>query len=131
MTTAAVLPSTTPSKTPVAAHVLAGLVTFALVGSAAAKLSGAQAMVENFEKYHLGGFRLPIAMIELVSVILFAVPKTSSLGTLLLTGYFGGAIVAHLSASEPAGAVPAMILGGLAWGANYLRNRKMFESLTV
>jgi hypothetical protein len=117
-------------KTHVVAHVLAGLVTFALIGSAAFKFSGAQAIVENFEKLHLTPFRIPIAVIELVSVLLFAIPKTSSLGTLLLTGYLGGAAVAHLTSNDAVGAAPALILGVLAWGANYLRNRQMFESIT-
>jgi hypothetical protein len=100
-------------KTHVVAHVLAGLVTFALIGSAAFKFSGAQAIVENFEKLHLTPFRIPIA-----------------LGTLLLTGYLGGAVVAHLTSNDAVGAAPALILGVLAWGANYLRNRQMFESIT-
>jgi DoxX-like family len=121
---------TDTKKTPIAAHILVGLVTLGLSASAAAKLSGAQAIVENFEKLHLTPFRVPIGIIEIVSVVLFAVPKTSSLGTLLLTGYLGGAVVAHLTSNDAAGMGPALVLGLLAWTANYLRNRQMFESLT-
>jgi hypothetical protein len=117
-------------KTPIAAHILAGLVGLAMSASAGAKLAGVEAVVANLTSYGLGDFVLPIGVLELTCAILFVVPKTSSLGTYLVTGYFGGAIVAHLTAGDVAGIVPAVVLGLLAWGANYLRNRKMFESLS-
>ncbi|MEM7607527.1 MAG: DoxX family protein [Myxococcota bacterium] len=116
-------------KTPLAGHVLTGLVTLALLASAGGKLSGAEAVVENLSASHLADFIMPIGVLELVVALLFAIPKTSSLGTLLVTGYFGGAIVAHLAAQDPAGIAPAVVLGALAWVANYLRNPSMFESL--
>lgn len=114
---------------PKAAWALIGLVGLGLVASALGKLSGAAAVVENFEKFHLGAYRVPIGLIELTCAVLFLVPRTSSLGTLLVTGYFGGAIVAHLTQGSAGEAVPAMVLGLLAWGGNYLRNPSMFESL--
>jgi DoxX-like family len=122
----------TPKKDrkPLVGHVLSGLVTLALVASSAGKLSGAKPIVENFEKFHIpANFLTPIGAIELLSAILFAVPKTSSLGTFLVTGYFGGAIVAHLAGNDAGGIVPAIVLGLMAWTANYLRNPSMFASL--
>jgi sorbitol-specific phosphotransferase system component IIC len=118
------------SKKSLIGHGIVALVTLALVGSAFAKFAGASAMVENFAKFHLSGFLIPVGVIEVVSVLLFAVPKTASLGTLLLTGYFGGAVVAHLAGNDVVGVFPALILGALAWTANGLRNPNMFESLT-
>jgi len=41
-----------------------------------------------------------IALVELVSVILFLIPRTGILGTLLLAAYMGGAIVAHLLSQQ-------------------------------
>jgi hypothetical protein len=117
-------------RKPLIGHVLAGLVTLALVASSAGKFSGAKQIVENFEKFHIpANFLTPIGAIELLSAILFAVPKTSSLGTFLVTGYFGGAIVAHLAGNDAGGIVPAIVLGLIAWTANYLRNPSMFASL--
>ncbi len=113
-----------------ASWVLAGVVGFGLVASAGAKISGAAQIVENFEKFHLGRWRVGIGVMELVVAVLFLVPKTRSLGTLLVTGYFGGAIVAHLTTDAPEQLVAPVILGGLAWAANYLRTPSMFESLT-
>jgi hypothetical protein len=106
------------------------MVELPLVGSAAAKLVGVPQVIENFEKFHLGPWRVAIGVLEVVVAALFLVPRTRSLGTLLVTGYFGGAIVANLIAETPAQAGLPVVLGGLAWAANALRTPSMFESLT-
>jgi hypothetical protein len=41
-----------------------------------------------------------IGTIELLSIILFLVPRTSLLGTMLLIAYMGGAIASHLEHQE-------------------------------
>jgi hypothetical protein len=41
-----------------------------------------------------------IGIIELLSIILFLVPRTSILGTMLLIAYMGGAIASHLEHQE-------------------------------
>ena len=43
---------------------------------------------------------LTIGLIELVSVILFIIPRTGIVGTLLLAAYMGGAIATHLEHRE-------------------------------
>jgi len=40
-------------------------------------------------------FRI-IGLVELISVLLFLIPRTGILGTLLLAAYMGGAIATHL-----------------------------------
>ena len=42
-----------------------------------------------------------IGVIEIVSLMLFIVPRTGVLGTLLLAAYLGGAIVTHLQHQQP------------------------------
>lgn len=44
-----------------------------------------------------------IGIIEIVSLILFLIPRTGVLGTLLLVAYMGGAIVTHLEHQQPIG----------------------------
>ena len=44
-----------------------------------------------------------IGIIEIVSLILFLIPRTGVLGTLLLVAYIGGAIVTHLEHQQPIG----------------------------
>ncbi|WP_049038338.1 DoxX family protein [Elizabethkingia anophelis] len=41
-----------------------------------------------------------IGLIEIISLILFLIPRTAVLGTLLLVAYLGGAIVTHLQHQE-------------------------------
>ncbi len=122
--------STISKKRRLAGWILTGFIGFAMSASAAGKLSGAQPMVENFAKMHLEGYLRPIAILELLCASLFVIPKTQSLGVLLVTGYFGGAITAHLAGASPGEIVPAIVLGAVAWTANYLKNPLMFESLT-
>jgi hypothetical protein len=107
---------------------LTGLVGVGMIGSAAGKLSGAQPLVENFEKMHLSAYLQPIGILELVVAVLFLVPKTSSLGTLLVTGYFGGAVVAHLAGASPGEIVAPLVIGAMAWASGALRNPGTFES---
>src|SRR5687768_5475195 len=37
-----------------------------------------------------------IGTLGLISILLYAIPRTAILGAILLTGYFGGAIATHL-----------------------------------
>ena len=43
---------------------------------------------------------LLIGVVEIISVILFIIPRTGLLGTLLLAAYLGGAMVTHLLHQE-------------------------------
>jgi hypothetical protein len=118
-----------PSKVRrIVAWAFTGLVGLGLIASAAMKLSGPAQVVENFEKFHLAPYRTGIGLLELLVGVLFVVPRTQSLGTLLVTGYFGGAVVAHLVVDAPGQAVAPLTLGALAWAANYLRRPSMFDS---
>ncbi len=76
----------------------------------------------------LTGLYLFWSLAPVLIAVLFLVPKTSSLGALLATGYFGGAVVAELSTGEVGRVVPALVLGSLVWVVNALRNPNMFES---
>lgn len=42
-----------------------------------------------------------IGILGLISTLLYIFPKTSVLGAILLTGYFGGAIATHLRIDNP------------------------------
>src|SRR5678815_3012479 len=43
---------------------------------------------------------LPIGVIALVCVLLYAIPRTSILGAILLTGYFGGATATQVRVQD-------------------------------
>lgn len=60
-----------------------------------------------------------IGIIEIISLILFIVPRTGILGTLLLVAYLGGAIVTHLQHQQPI--AMAVIFQMLLWVTAFIR----------
>jgi hypothetical protein len=42
-----------------------------------------------------------IGAVELLSIVLFIIPRTGVVGTLLLSAYLGGAIATHLEHAQP------------------------------
>ncbi|MES3017977.1 MAG: DoxX family protein [Bacteroidota bacterium] len=44
---------------------------------------------------------LLIGVVEIISLVLFIIPRTGVLGTLLLAAYLGGAIATHLQHQQP------------------------------
>ena len=82
--------------------VLTGLLAFVFIGSAFGKLSGSEATLKSAAEWSIDSGTLKIiGIIELTSVILFAIPRTGLLGTLLLVAYMGGAIATHLEHHLP------------------------------
>ena len=59
--------------------------------------------------------------------ILYAMPRTAILGAILVTGFLGGAICAHVRIGE-LGSPPELIsllLGALTWGGLYARDARV------
>ena len=81
---------------------------------------------EALAKHGLGGQLLLIGAGELITAILLLVPRASSLGVLLASSFWGGAICIHMAHAEPY-VVPAALLV-LTWLAAYLRNPATFSS---
>lgn len=77
--------------------VLTGIVVLLLAASAIDKIRGSEHALQMTASFGIAPpvYRL-LGMIELVSVILFAIPRTGILGLLLLASYLGGAIATHL-----------------------------------
>lgn len=69
------------------------------------------------------GLVITIGVIELVCLAVYAIPRTSTLGAILLTGYLGGAFATQLRAeSAPFSLVFPLIIGALIWGGLFLRD---------
>ncbi len=114
----------------ITAWILVGLMSALFIMSATMKLTaGVDAEIaKNFVKWGLDGKLMLIGTGELIAAILFLIPRTSSLGVLLLSAHLGGAIVTHMSNAEMF--VPQVIMLLLVWVANYLRNPEMLASFT-
>ena len=74
----------------------------------------------------IGFYRL-LGAILAPSVALYAWPRTSFLGAILLTGYLGGAVATNLRVSMPlfSFTMVGVYLGLLVWGGLWLRDTRV------
>jgi hypothetical protein len=65
----------------------------------------------------------------LVCTILYAIPNTSVLGAILLTGYLGGAVASNLRAGSPlfSNVLFPVYFAIILWGGLYLREKRLRE----
>jgi hypothetical protein len=84
-----------------------------------------RAMVEeNMGKYgYAPSTILPIHLVAVACVILYAIPRTAVLGAILLTGYLGGAVSTHVRYGDAW--FLAVIFGVLVWLGLYLRDPRV------
>jgi hypothetical protein len=68
-----------------------------------------------------------LGVLTLIGTILYAVPRTSVLGAIFLTGYLGGAIYTHLRVGSPVFShlLFGVYLGVMIWGGLYLRDERV------
>jgi len=106
-------------------RVVSALPVLALVASAIAKLTHAPKLVEQFSgKFgYPETLMTPLGVIELLCAIVYAVPQTSVLGAVLLTGYFGGAVATHVRVAD--NFASPLVLGVLVWVGLYLRDPRL------
>ena len=68
-----------------------------------------------------------VGLIILACAILYAIPATAVLGAILVTGFLGGAICAHVRIGE-LGSPPeivSLLLGAVTWGGLYARDPRI------
>jgi hypothetical protein len=70
---------------------------------------------------------VPIVIAECALVMLYLIPQTSVLATIVMTGYLGGAVATHLRIADTARTAIPLIVGILAWGGLYLRDSRIRE----
>jgi hypothetical protein len=69
------------------------------------------------------GAMLRITVIEIACAIVYAIPRTSVLGAILLAGYLGGATATHVRVGEPF--FLPIIVGIVIWLGLYLRDHRV------
>jgi hypothetical protein len=69
----------------------------------------------------------PLGLICLICTALYAIPRTSILGAILLTGYLGGAIASKVRIEDPlfSSVLFGVYFGLLVWGGLYLRDPRL------
>ena len=99
-------------------------VLFVLLGSVL-KLMKTASVIQGFAQAGVPArLIVPVGLIELTCVVVYLVPSTSVLGAILLTGLLGGATVTTLRIGDPTYPMP-ILLGMMAWGGLYLRDRRL------
>jgi hypothetical protein len=117
-------PVVSKSQNPWPGRVLSGLPVLMLTASAIMKLTGGGGIVEKLGAAGIDPQLVPvIGAIELACVLVYAVPRTAVLGALLLTGYLGGAVFAHLRVAESV--VAPLVPAALVWAGLYLRDERV------
>ncbi|MBS0205200.1 MAG: DoxX family protein [Planctomycetes bacterium] len=121
------MPSNTRRITGRVLTVLVGL--FLIVASGIPKFIDWPGKKEMFD--HLG-ISAPLAptlgILEIAVTLLFLIPRTSFVGAILVTGYLGGAVWAHVRVGDPW--FFPVIIGVVMWVALGLRNPAIFALAT-
>ncbi|HUK32520.1 MAG TPA: DoxX family protein [Vicinamibacterales bacterium] len=66
-----------------------------------------------------------IGLVQVACVVLFLIPQTAVLGTVLLTGYLGGAIASYVRIGEPYPVLVPLSTCLLAWAGIFLREERL------
>ncbi len=107
-----------------AGYIMSALPVLMLLFSAVMKLVNPPPVAESFK--HLGlpdSFARGLGVLELCCTLIYVIPRTAVLGAILLTGYLGGAVLAHLRAGDAF--FPPVIFGVLVWGGLFLRDPRV------
>jgi hypothetical protein len=107
---------------------LSGIVIAFLIADAAANLLAIEPIRRaTLEIGYPLGLTWLIGALLLICLVLYAIPATSVLGAIILTGFLGGAITSHLrvAGTLTPEMIVSLVLGVLAWGGLWLRDPRL------
>jgi hypothetical protein len=115
-------------------RVLSGLAILFLGADTAVKLAQLPVVGETLaELGYAPDLGLTIGIVELVCLVLYAVPRTAVLGAILLTALFGGGMASHIRVDSPlfSHILFGVYLGLFVWGGLYFRSARLRELIPV
>ena len=111
-------------RAPWAGRIMSAVVVITLVADGTVQLFAPAQIASMLQET---GFAMDLTRVVgpiiFACAILYAIPTTAVLGAILVTGFLGGAICAHVRIGET-GSPPeiiAMLLGAMTWGGLYAR----------
>lgn len=123
------LPAIPPSRRALwASRGLSGFAALFLAFDATIKLTGAPMVAETHAQLgYPPGVIVPIAVVELVCLAIYLIPRTAPLGAILWTGYLGGAIATHVRVGNPLAShtLFPIYVAALLWAGLWLRDRRV------
>ncbi len=105
-------------------RVISILMVLLFLLSAAMKVKGGPELAQGLA--HLGlpeSMVIPLAILELSVAVIYAIPATSVLGAILLTGFIGGAMCTHWRVGDAFAL--HVVIGLLVWLGLYLRDDRL------
>jgi hypothetical protein len=115
-----------------AGRVISILPVFILLASARWKMTHTPFYVAEWSRI---GWAPPaldsIGVVQLTCVALYVIPQTAMLGTVLLTGYLGGAIASYIRIGELRPPLVPLTTCLLAWLGIYLRDPRLWSLLPL
>lgn len=116
------------------ARIMSGIVILFMLMDSIFKFIQPEEVVQGtlglgFAEHHIA----IIGTLALISVLLYAFPRTSLFGAVLLTGFWGGAIATNLRMDLPlfTHILFPVYLAVLAWGALWLRDERVRDLIPL
>lgn len=108
-------------------YILQGIVVLLFLMGAANNVLQTEMAVEGAVEFGYPEHAvLYMGLILLISTILYAIPKTTFIGALLLTAWLGGAVATHLIHNDPLTNIfIPVVFGIIVWVAIWLRSEKL------
>jgi hypothetical protein len=115
------------TKTVWAGRVLSAFAVVFLAFDGAIKLLSLPAVLDASVQLGLPPASIvPVGLTLLACTLIYAIPRTSVIGSVLLTGYLGGAVATQVRAGNPTfERTFPIIVGTVVWAGVYLRDRRV------
>jgi hypothetical protein len=108
-----------------AGRTISAIPVLLLLFSGVMKLAKPVSILQGFAHYGYPEYLiLLIGSLEIVCTIVYAIPRTSVLGAILVTAYLGGATASNVRIGDPSYVI-TVLLGVLAWIGLYLRDERL------
>lgn len=121
-------PDAISRKARIAGRVVSALVTLFFLADGGAKLFKPAPVVEGTLKLgYSESIIVPLGIVLLACTLLYALPRTAFVGAILLSGYLGGAVDAHVRVGDPllTHTLFPIYFGVLLWLGLWLRDPRV------
>lgn len=111
-----------------AGRILSGLTVLFLLWDGVMKMMRPSVVLESWERLgYAQSVSVGIGLLELICVAVYAFPPTSVLGSILMTGFLGGAVATHVRVGDPlfTHVLFPTYIGALLWLGLYLRDDRL------
>src|SRR5690606_4775146 len=108
-------------------YVLQGIVVMFLFMGAVSNLVKTETALKNAKELgYSESTLLPLAIVLLSGITFYVIPKTSFLGAMILTAWFGGAVATHIIHDDaPSILLSPILFAALVWVSIGLRDKKV------